>query len=103
MIYIKKLVCDLYQEKDDLISRLNDIQQTIEDTDPLLERVRLKIQWMIEKKTSLNRIQKHILTIERLISEEYLPGRCPLNWKLYGYHEMALDERPAFSGEHADA
>jgi hypothetical protein len=81
---LRSLVCHLYQEKNDLVSRLNNICETIENTDPLIERVRLKIQWMYEKETSIKRIEKHIRCIKRLIQEPRLPEMGHPSW---GYTE----------------
>ena len=81
---VRSLVCHLYQEKNDLVSRLNNICETMENTDPLIERVRLKIQWMDEKETSIKRIEKHIRCIKRLIQEPRLPEMGHPSW---GYTE----------------
>lgn len=85
MIDIKKLVCHLEKDVHDLISRLNDIQDTINNTDPLIERVRLKILWTYEKDTNIIRIQKHVLCLQSLIWEvDSLESckSCPLNWRI---------------------
>ena len=81
---LRSLVCHLYQEKNDLVSRLNNICETMENTDPLIERVRLKIQWMDEKETSIKRIEKHVRCIKRLIQEPRLPEMGHPSW---GYTE----------------
>jgi hypothetical protein len=87
---VRSLVCHLYQEKNDLVLRLNNICETIENTDPLIERVRLKIQWMYEKETSIKRIEKHIRCIKRLIEEPRLPEMGHLSW---GYTETGKFNR----------
>jgi hypothetical protein len=81
---VRSLVCHLYQEKNDLVSRLNNICETMENTDPLIERVRLKIQWMDEKETSIKRIEKHVRCIKRLLQEPRLPEMGHPSW---GYTE----------------
>jgi hypothetical protein len=81
---LRSLVYHLYQEKNDLVSRLNNICETMENTDPLIERVRLKIQWMDEKETSIKRIEKHVRCIKRLLQEPRLPEMGHPSW---GYTE----------------
>jgi hypothetical protein len=68
-VYIKRKIFWLYKAKDDLVNRLNKIQKTIERTDTLIERVRLKLQWIDEKTTTIERIQKHIAHVRILIEE----------------------------------
>jgi len=78
---LRTLVCHLYREKDDLVQRLNDIYYTIENTDPLIDRVKLKLQWFREKETSIERIEKHIANLQRLLKEPRLPEMCDQNRK----------------------
>jgi hypothetical protein len=55
---VKELMAELCVEKNGLVERLNAIQERIEGEEHLLTKVHLKVEWMEEKRRSVEPLRK---------------------------------------------
>ena len=66
---MQSLVIELYQERDDLINRLNAIHNKIECEDGLIRKVHLQIEWLRENRHCVQRLTGIITDARSLLAE----------------------------------
>jgi hypothetical protein len=70
MLQIHTLVGKAYDDKDNMVKRLNKIRASMQQKDTLIEKVRLKCQWLEERTLYITRIEKKIAYVEMLLCRE---------------------------------
>ncbi|KAJ1479792.1 hypothetical protein T484DRAFT_1812879 [Baffinella frigidus] len=71
---VKEMMAEVIREKKELVERLNEMHQGIEEEEDLLTKVLRKVEWMEEKERSVEALNRIVASLQGVFEEEDMTG-----------------------------
>ncbi|KAJ1479793.1 hypothetical protein T484DRAFT_1958003 [Baffinella frigidus] len=71
---VKEMMAEVMREKKELVERLNEMHQGIEEEEDLLTKVLRKVEWMEEKERSVEALNRIVASLQDVLEEEDMNG-----------------------------